>query len=85
MESRWTGQGDYDEAGCHRIDTYNWDCVTTSPGARRRGGRQEFTVLYTIPFTSERKRMTIVVKMPGGNVRAICKGTRIGVNARTHA
>ena len=42
-------------------------------------------MLYTIPFTSERKRMTIVVKMPGGNVRAICKGTRIGVNARTHA
>ena len=36
--------------------------------------RMPIKVLYSIPFSSERKRMSTIVKLPDGSVRLFCKG-----------
>lgn len=37
--------------------------------------RGDIQILYTIPFSSDRKRMSVLCKMPDGRFRVICKGT----------
>jgi len=36
--------------------------------------RMPIKVLYSIPFSSERKRMSTIVKLSDGSVRLFCKG-----------
>ena len=42
--------------------------------ASRQGNRVKFRILYTLAFTSDRKRMSVVVEFPDGTVKLITKG-----------
>ena len=38
------------------------------------GQKETYDVLNVLEFTSTRKRMSVVVRMPDGNIRLYCKG-----------
>mmetsp|Transcript_31469 Transcript_31469/g.76780 ORF Transcript_31469/g.76780 Transcript_31469/m.76780 type:complete len:1236 (-) Transcript_31469:171-3878(-) len=50
--------------------------VTRKPGARRNtiGTYVTFEILHVIAFSSDRKRMSVIVKFPDGSIRVITKG-----------
>ncbi len=45
----------------------------------RLRGKQELKVLQVLPFDSDRKRMSIVVRLPDGTLRLMTKGADISV------
>ena len=44
------------------------------PGAKAGAGKRTLTLLATVPFSSHRKRMSVVVRDEGGAVWLYCKG-----------
>jgi len=39
-----------------------------------RGTDVNYRVLAILPFDNDRKRMSVIVQLPGGTVRVLCKG-----------
>lgn len=54
-----------------------WEFLGRSPGKisiRVRDSDVEYELIATIPFTSARKRMSVIVKRPDGRILLLCKG-----------
>ncbi|XP_045459534.1 probable phospholipid-transporting ATPase IA [Melitaea cinxia] len=56
---------------------WGWTFETRTPAAvtvRARGRRLTFAVLHVLAFSSARKRMSVVVRTPEGEIKLYCKG-----------
>jgi len=42
--------------------------------SRQNIGGKRFQLLNVIEFTSDRKRMTVIVRTPEGDIKVLCKG-----------
>ncbi|CAH4036167.1 unnamed protein product [Pieris brassicae] len=57
--------------------SYGWVFETRTPTAvtvMARGQRLTYAVLHVIAFTSTRKRMSVIVRAPNGDIKLFCKG-----------
>ncbi|KAH7368837.1 phospholipid-translocating P-type ATPase [Plectosphaerella cucumerina] len=62
------------DLGYIMIDRPNQKIILQLPGPDGTTVREEYTVLEVIDFTSKRKRMSIVIRMPDGRICVFCKG-----------
>ncbi|CAH0721386.1 unnamed protein product, partial [Brenthis ino] len=56
---------------------FGWVFETRTPAAvcvRARGAALRYDVLHVLAFTSARKRMSVIVRAPNGEIKLFCKG-----------
>ncbi|OWR45528.1 hypothetical protein KGM_215959 [Danaus plexippus plexippus] len=65
--------------------SWGWEFTTRTPHAvtvRERGESRTYAVLNVLAFTSARKRMSVVVRTPTGEIKLYCKGADSAIYPR---